>query len=68
MSPQIPHHNLGFGTRAVHAGQVPDEGSNAVIPTISMSTTFKQFSPGVHKVLRTSLGNILIRKLIVTSI
>ena len=49
--PTLPDFSqLGFGTRAVHVGQEPDAGSNAVIPSISMSTTFKQFEPGVHKV------------------
>jgi hypothetical protein len=41
----------GFGTNAVHAGQDPDNfPSSAVVMPISMSTTFKQSAPGVHKV------------------
>eukprot|EP01135_Chromosphaera_perkinsii_P004202 Nk52_evm21s271 gene=Nk52_evmTU21s271 len=36
-----------FGTTAIHAGQEPD-ATGAVVPHISMSTTFKQSSPGVH--------------------
>nr|ACY74433.1 cystathionase [Carukia barnesi] len=39
-----------FGTDAIHAGQEPERwNSGAVIPPISLSTTFKQDSPGVHK-------------------
>ena len=41
----FPH----FGTQAIHAGQDPDKwNSRAVIPPISMATTFKQKSPGQH--------------------
>jgi cystathionine beta-lyase/cystathionine gamma-synthase len=40
----------GFGTAAIHAGQTPDSGSGAVIPVISLATTFVQESPGKHKV------------------
>ncbi|KAI8579861.1 hypothetical protein K450DRAFT_271690 [Umbelopsis ramanniana AG] len=39
----------GFGTRAIHAGHVPDGLTGAVIPPISLSTTFKQTAAGVHK-------------------
>jgi len=39
----------GFGTRAIHAGCEPDPHSGAVITPISLSTTFQQQSPGVHK-------------------
>lgn len=35
-----------FGTRAVHAGQEPDPSTGAVIPPISLSTTFAQKSAG----------------------
>ncbi|KAG2176901.1 hypothetical protein INT43_007555 [Umbelopsis isabellina] len=41
--------SLGFGTRAIHAGHVPDGLTGAVIPPISLSTTFKQSAAGVHK-------------------
>jgi len=38
-----------FGTNALHAGQEPEKWkSRAVIPPISLSTTFKQFGPGEH--------------------
>lgn len=37
-----------FGTKAIHAGQDPDQWKcKAVIPLISLSTTFKQTTPGV---------------------
>ncbi|KCV71367.1 cystathionine gamma-lyase [Fonticula alba] len=38
--------NFGFATRAVHAGQEADGVTGAVIPSISVSTTFKQNAPG----------------------
>lgn len=38
-----------FSTGALHAGQEPERwNSRAVIPPISLSTTFKQDSPGEH--------------------
>ncbi|KAG0271709.1 hypothetical protein BGZ95_000446, partial [Linnemannia exigua] len=37
-----------FGTRAIHAGQHPDPVTGAVIPPLSLSTTFKQHSAGEH--------------------
>ena len=41
--------SLGFGSLAVHAGQDPDPVTGAVIPPISLSTTFAQSAAGVHK-------------------
>jgi cystathionine gamma-lyase len=38
-----------FGTRVIHAGQVPDPATGAVMPPIYVSSTYKQESPGVHK-------------------
>lgn len=46
MDSTFPH----FGTDAVHAGQSPDPATGAVIPAISLSTTFAQEAPGLHKV------------------
>ncbi|ORZ16592.1 Cys/Met metabolism PLP-dependent enzyme-domain-containing protein [Absidia repens] len=46
MSPS--NDNIGFGTRAIHAGQIPDPTTGAVIPPVSLSTTFKQTAAGVH--------------------
>ncbi|KAI9230170.1 MAG: Cys/Met metabolism PLP-dependent enzyme-domain-containing protein [Piptocephalis tieghemiana] len=37
-----------FGSLAVHAGQAPDPSTGAVIPPLSLSTTFRQPSVGVH--------------------
>ncbi|KXS17228.1 cystathionine gamma-lyase [Gonapodya prolifera JEL478] len=39
------HDGQGFGTLAVHAGQTPDPVTGAVIPSISLSTTFLQRAP-----------------------
>lgn len=39
----------GFATKAIHVGQEPEQWkSRAVVPPISMSTTFKQFGPAQH--------------------
>ena len=39
----------GFATKAIHSGQSPDQWkSRAVVPPISLSTTFEQFAPGQH--------------------
>ncbi|KAI8866508.1 hypothetical protein GQ42DRAFT_128105, partial [Ramicandelaber brevisporus] len=40
---------LGFGTLAVHAAQEPDAHTGAVIPPLSLSTTFAQSAVGEHK-------------------
>ncbi|KAM5148186.1 cystathionine gamma-lyase [Mantella aurantiaca] len=38
-----------FATEAIHTGQEPEQwNSMAVVPPISLSTTFKQHSPGEH--------------------
>uniref|UniRef100_A0A3P9L2X9 Cystathionine gamma-lyase n=1 Tax=Oryzias latipes TaxID=8090 RepID=A0A3P9L2X9_ORYLA len=38
-----------FATDAIHVGQEPEQWkSMAVVPPISLSTTFKQYSPGDH--------------------
>jgi cystathionine gamma-lyase len=38
-----------FATRVIHAGQVPDPATGAVMPPIYVSSTYKQDSPGMHK-------------------
>ncbi|KAG5666385.1 hypothetical protein PVAND_014414 [Polypedilum vanderplanki] len=39
----------GFATKAIHAGQEPEQWKcRAVVPLISLSTTFKQFAPAQH--------------------
>ncbi len=42
-------HNLGFGTRAIHAGQSPDPSTGAVMTPIYATSTYVQKSPGVHQ-------------------
>jgi cystathionine gamma-lyase len=42
-------HLDGFGTRAIHIGSDPNEETGAVIPSISLSTTYKQSGVGIHK-------------------
>ena len=39
----------GFETRAVHAGQDPDPATGAVVPPISLATTFAQSQVGEHR-------------------
>jgi cystathionine beta-lyase/cystathionine gamma-synthase len=38
-----------FATKVIHAGQRPESSTGAVMPAISLSTTYIQDSPGVHK-------------------
>jgi len=38
-----------FETKAIHVGQPPDAGSGAIMTPITLSTTYIQESPGVHK-------------------
>jgi cystathionine gamma-synthase len=44
--PSVP---AGFETRAVHAGQDPDPATGAVVPPISLATTFAQSAVGEHQ-------------------
>jgi cystathionine gamma-lyase len=39
----------GFATRVIHAGQAPDATTGAIMPPISLSSTYVQESPGVHR-------------------
>lgn len=39
----------GFETRAIHAGQEPDPRTGAVVPPISLATTFAQDAVGRHR-------------------
>ncbi len=39
----------GFETRAIHAGQAPDPVTGAVVPPVSLSTTFVQEAVGSHR-------------------
>jgi cystathionine gamma-synthase len=38
-----------FETLAIHAGQAPDPSTGAVVPPISLATTFAQTEVGVHR-------------------
>jgi cystathionine gamma-lyase len=40
---------LGFETRAIHAGQVPDPVTGAVVTPVYLTSTFAQSAPGVHQ-------------------
>lgn len=40
---------MEFSTRAIHAGQEPEENFGAVIPPIYMTSTFAQEEPGEYK-------------------
>ncbi|UOF00500.1 cystathionine gamma-synthase [Bdellovibrio reynosensis] len=41
--------NLGFQTRAIHAGQAPDPSTGAIMTPLYLTSTYVQESPGVHK-------------------
>lgn len=43
-----PGRPLGFETRAIHAGMPPDPLTGAVVPPLSLSTTFAQSGVGEH--------------------
>jgi hypothetical protein len=45
----------GFGTRAIHVGSEANAETGAVIPPISLSTTYKQDGVGNHKVSSAAL-------------
>ncbi len=49
MGEQEQQTGWGFETRAIHTGQAPDPASGAVVPPITLSTTFAQEGVGVHK-------------------
>lgn len=39
---------LGFATRAIHAGQSPDPSTGAIMTPVFLTSTYVQSSPGVH--------------------
>ena len=39
----------GIGTRAIHAGQVPDPTTGAIMTPVYLTSTYVQESPGQHK-------------------
>jgi cystathionine gamma-synthase len=49
MSRDAGSHDLGFETRAIHAGQDPDAATGAVVPPITLATTFAQHAVGEHR-------------------
>jgi cystathionine beta-lyase/cystathionine gamma-synthase len=46
---RITHHQYGFETRAIHAGQEPDPTTGAVIVPIYQTSTYVQQGLGEHK-------------------
>jgi cystathionine gamma-lyase len=40
---------VGFATKAIHAGQEPDPTTGAIMTPVYLSSTYVQESPGVHK-------------------
>ena len=40
---------MGFNTRAIHAGQAPDPSTGAIMTPIFQTSTYVQTSPGVHQ-------------------
>ena len=50
MSKGFRENDLHFATKAAHSGQEPEQwNSMAVVPPISLSTTFKQDGPADYK-------------------
>jgi cystathionine beta-lyase/cystathionine gamma-synthase len=43
------HTHYGFGTLAIHAGQVPDPGTGAIMTPIFQTSTYVQDAPAKHK-------------------
>lgn len=52
---------LGFGTRAIHAGQPPDPVTGAVMTPVYYTSTYAQEGPGVHKGFEYSRSHNLTR-------
>jgi cystathionine gamma-lyase len=52
---------LGFGTRAIHAGQSPDPTTGAVMTPVYYTSTYAQEAPGVHKGFEYSRSHNLTR-------
>ena len=44
-----PEDAWGFETKAIHAGQEPDETTGAIVAPIHLATTFVQPAPGQHR-------------------
>ncbi len=51
-APAEPSHDgaeVGFGTRAVHAGQRPDPSTGAIMTPVFFTSTYVQTAPGEHQ-------------------
>jgi cystathionine gamma-lyase len=46
--PDHDYREFGFGTRAIHAGQEPEESTGAIMTPIYQTSTYVQKSPGEH--------------------
>ncbi|WP_412067902.1 cystathionine gamma-synthase [Rubrivirga sp. IMCC43871] len=44
-----PSPDLGFGTRAIHAGQQPDPSTGAIMTPVYQTSTYVQEAPDVHQ-------------------
>ena len=55
---------MKFGTKAIHAGQVPDPTTGAVMTPIYQTSTYWQKSPGDHKGFEYSRGTNPTRKVL----
>ncbi|MFL5812781.1 MAG: cystathionine gamma-synthase [Bdellovibrionia bacterium] len=49
MSQYTEEKKMGFGTKAIHAGQEPDSVTGAVMTPIYQTSTYAQASPGEHR-------------------
>jgi cystathionine gamma-synthase len=45
----VSEQHLGFETRAIHAGQAPDDATGAVVTPIYQTSTYAQDEVGVHR-------------------
>ncbi len=45
----MDYKEMGFSTRAIHAGQEPDPTTGAIMTPLYLSSTYVQSSPGEHK-------------------
>ena len=49
----LDNKKFGIATKAIHAGQEPDQTTGAIMVPIYASSTYVQESPGKHKGLNT---------------
>ncbi|MHC4957323.1 MAG: trans-sulfuration enzyme family protein [Planctomycetota bacterium] len=62
MSDKSRNGKLGFGTRAIHAGQEPDPVTGAIMTPIYQTSTYVQSAPAEHKGYVYARGDNLTRK------